>query len=70
MNIDIVWNALSTAVAILSTRSVKAMAVEYPSLWPYWLSDYNLSFSMYLFNLYSSNFSRIFENLDKMEIGL
>ena len=39
------------AVAILSTRSAKAMAVENPSLRPYFLSDNNLNFSMYLCNV-------------------
>ena len=40
------------AVAILSTKSVNVMAVEYPSLVPYWLSDNNVNFSMYLFKLF------------------
>ena len=56
------------AVAVFSTRSVKAMAVEYPSLKCYYY--YQLNFYMYLFSLFSNNVSRIFENLDKMEIGL
>ena len=40
---------LSVAVAILSTKSVNAMADEYPSLNPYWFSDNNVNVSMYLF---------------------
>ena len=41
----------SMDVAILSTKSANAMAVEYPSLKRYWFSDNNVNFSMYLFNL-------------------
>ena len=56
--------------AILSTKSVKAMAVEYTYLRPYWLSDNNANIFMYLFNLFSNNSSRIFESWDKMEIDM
>ena len=52
-NTDIVCNFLSMAVAILSIKSVNAMAVEYPSLKPYWFSNNNAIFSVYLFNLFS-----------------
>ena len=58
------------AVAILSTKSVDVMTVEHSSVMPYWFSDNNVNFSMYLFNLFSNKFSRIFENWDKIEIGL
>ena len=40
------------AVAILSTKYVNAMAVEYHSLRPYWLSDNNVKFPMYLLTFF------------------
>ena len=57
----ILCNFLFVAVDILS---VKAMAAEYQFLGPYWLSDCIVNFSMHLFNLFSNNFSIIFENYD------
>ena len=61
-NIDIVRNFLSMAVVVQSSRSDKDMEVEYPSLKPYWLSDNNVTFSMYLSNPITNNFCSIFEN--------
>ena len=43
------------AVDILSTRSVNSMAVEYPSLKPYWLSDSNVNF-LFSYLCSSNNF--------------
>ena len=54
---------LPMAVAIFSTKSVNAMAVEYPSQKTYWLSDNNVNFYIYLFKLISNIFLRIFENV-------
>ena len=43
-NTDIVCNVLSMAVSILSTKSVNTMAVEYPSLRPYWFPNNDVNF--------------------------
>ena len=61
---------LSMVFAVLSTKSVNAMTVEYPSLKPYWFLDNSVNFSMYLFNLFKNNFYWILLNKDKIKIGL
>ena len=56
-NTDIVCIFLYMAVAILSTKSVNAMEVEYPSLKQCWLSDSNVHFPIY--NLFFLGFYKI-----------